>query len=64
MASLPPRPPGTTAEELTVHFHIGFLEWVVFLMYYLITKAIFCLINLETRRNNLHVPAAVSGLFS
>jgi len=46
------------------HFHIGFFELLVWLMYYFIAKAIFLFINIETRRNRWHVPAAVSGLFS
>jgi hypothetical protein len=46
------------------HFHIGFFEFLVFAMYYAILKAVFLLINIESRRGKLHVPAAVSGLFS
>jgi hypothetical protein len=46
------------------HFHIGFFEFLVWLMYYLIAKAIFLLINIESRRGKLHVPAGVSGLLS
>lgn len=41
---------------------VGFFEFLVFVMYYIILKAIIQLINLETRRNGLLVPAAVSGL--
>jgi hypothetical protein len=46
------------------HFHIGFFEALVWLMYYLIFKAVFLFINIEARRNRWHVPAGVSGLFS
>ena len=46
------------------HFHIGFFEFLVWLMYYLIAKALFLLINIESRRGKLHVPSAVAGLFS
>lgn len=44
--------------------HIGLMEFLVFAMYYLILKAVLQLINIESRRNGLTVPAAVSGLFS
>lgn len=47
-----------------MHFHIGVMEFLVWALYYLIFKAIVQIVNLETRRNNWHVPAAVSGLFS
>jgi hypothetical protein len=47
-----------------MHFHIGFAELLVFMLYYVLTKAILLLVNIETRRNHVHVPAAVSGLLS
>lgn len=47
-----------------MHVHIGLLELVTFLMYYIIIKAVLLFVNLEFRRNNIHVPAAVSGLLS
>ena len=47
-----------------MHFHIGFLEFLVWALYYVIFKAFVMLLNLETRRNGWHVPAAVSGLLS
>ena len=47
-----------------MHFHIGFAEFVVFALYYVILKAFLQILNLETRRNGWHVPAAVSGLYS
>lgn len=47
-----------------MHVHIGIMELFVFMLYYILTKAILLLINLETRRNKVHVPAAVSGLLS
>lgn len=43
---------------------VGFFEFLVFALYYVILKALIQLINLETRRNGLTVPAAVSGLFA
>ena len=46
------------------HFHIGFFEFLVWLAYYAIAKALFLFINIESRRGKLHVPSAVSGLFS
>lgn len=47
-----------------MHFHIGIAELFVFALYYVIIKAIFLVVNLEFRRNNVHVPAAVTGLLS
>jgi hypothetical protein len=43
---------------------IGFFEFLVFALYYVILKAAIQLLNLETRRNGLTLPAAVSGLFA
>jgi hypothetical protein len=43
---------------------VGFFEFLVFALYYVIFKALIQLINLETRRNGLTIPAAVSGLFA
>lgn len=40
------------------------MEFVCFLMYYIIAKAFLLVINLEFRRNKIHVPAAISGLLS
>lgn len=39
-------------------------EFLVFVLFYVILKAILAIVNIETRRNNLHVPAAVAGLFA
>jgi Flp pilus assembly protein protease CpaA len=47
-----------------MHLHIGFLEFLIFALYYFLLKALLCIANLEFRRNSMHVPAAVSGLFS
>lgn len=47
-----------------MHFHIGFFEFMIFGLMLIAWKAIFQFINLETRRNKWHVPAAVSGLLS
>ena len=49
---------------MTVHFHIGLMEFLVFALYYFILKAILMLIHLETRRGAKKTPAAVTGLFS
>jgi hypothetical protein len=46
------------------HFHIGLFEFAVWLMYYVIAKGLFLLINIEARRMKWHVPAAVSGLIA
>lgn len=46
------------------HLHIGLAEFLVFALYYIILKATVQVINVETRRNGMHVPAAVSGLLS
>ena len=47
-----------------MHFHIGLMEFFVFALYYVILKAILLVINAETRRNGLKVPAGVSGLLA
>lgn len=47
-----------------MHFHIGFFEFLVWALYYVLFKAVILFIHLEVRRNNWHVPAAVSGLFA
>jgi hypothetical protein len=44
--------------------HIGLMEFLVFALYYIILKALIQLINIETRRNGLTVPAGVSGLLA
>lgn len=44
--------------------HIGLLEFLVFAFYYIILKALIQLINIETRRAGLTVPAGVSGLLA
>jgi hypothetical protein len=46
------------------HLHIGLLEFITFALYYIILKAVLQFINVETRRNGFHVPAAVSGLLA
>lgn len=43
---------------------VDFMHFLVFLMYYIITKAVMLIVNIETRRNNIHIPAAVAGLLS
>lgn len=47
-----------------MHVHIGLMEFLVFVFYYVILKAFLQILNIETRRNGWHVPAAVSGLYS
>lgn len=47
-----------------MHFHIGFMEFMVFALYYFILKAILLVINIETRRSGMKVPAGVSGLLA
>jgi hypothetical protein len=47
-----------------LHFHIGFFEFLMWVAYYLIFKALVVIINIEARRNQWHIPAAVAGLFS
>lgn len=47
-----------------MHLHIGFAEFAVFLLYYLVAKALIQFINIEARRNGLTVVAGVSGLFA
>jgi len=42
---------------------VGFFEFLVFALYYIILKAIVQLINIESRRNGYTVLAGVSGLF-
>ena len=46
------------------HFHIGFFEFLVWLLYYFLAKMLFLFINIESRRAGWHVPSAVAGLFS
>lgn len=47
-----------------MHFHIGFFEFLMWVAYYLIFKAFVVFLNIEARRNQWHIPAAVAGLFS
>ena len=47
-----------------MHVHIGVMELITFICYYIIVKAFVLITNLELRRNKIHVPAAVSGLLS
>jgi len=46
-----------------MHLHIGLVEFLIFVMYYLILKAILQVINIEARRSGSSVLAGVSGLF-
>lgn len=47
-----------------MHLHIGLLELLIFACYYVIVKALFQLINIEARRNNMTTLAGVSGLLA
>jgi hypothetical protein len=47
-----------------MHLHIGFMEFLVFALYYVLMKALLQFINIETRRAGLKVPAGVSGLLA
>ena len=40
------------------------IEFLTFALFYFILKAVLLIVNIEMRRNNLHVPAAVAGLFA
>ena len=43
---------------------IGVEGFLVFLLYFVLAKALFHFINVESRRNGWHVPAGVSGLLA
>ena len=47
-----------------MHVHIGFLEFVVFALYYVILKAVLQLLNIEARRSGSKTLAGVTGLFA
>ena len=47
-----------------MHLHIGFAEFLVFALYYIVLKALIQFINIEARRNGWTVPAGVSGLLA
>jgi hypothetical protein len=47
-----------------MHVHIGFVEFLVFALYYLILKAVLQVINIEARRSGSTTLAGVSGLFA
>lgn len=47
-----------------MHWDIGLLGFIAFLAYYVLAKALLQFINLEARRNNWKLPAAVSGLLA
>jgi hypothetical protein len=44
--------------------HVGFLEFLIFCLYYIILKGVLQLLNIETRRSGNTTLAGVSGLFS
>ena len=41
-----------------------FIEFITFVCFYVILKALLQLLNVEARRQGWHVPSAVSGLFA
>lgn len=43
---------------------IGLLQFVVWVFYYVLFKAILVFINVEARRSGWTIPAGVSGLLS
>jgi hypothetical protein len=47
-----------------MHFHIGAMEFLVFVAYYFILKAILLVINLECRRSGHRTSAGVTGLLA
>jgi hypothetical protein len=47
-----------------MHLHIGLVEFLIFVLYYLILKAAIQFINIEARRSGSSVLAGVSGLFA
>ena len=47
-----------------MHVHIGFMEFIVFAMYYVILKLIMHFINIETRRSGSSTVAGVTGLLA
>jgi len=46
------------------HVHVGLMEFIVWVGYFVIFKALMHVINIETRRAGLHIPAGVSGLLA
>ena len=47
-----------------MHLHIGFVEFLIFALYYVILKFVIHFINVETRRSGSKVCAGVSGLLA
>ena len=47
-----------------MHVHIGFLEFLIFTMYWVILKLIIHFINIEARRSGSKVLSGVSGLLA
>lgn len=44
--------------------HVGFIDFIVWVLYYVIFKALMHVVNVETRRNGLSTPAALTGLLA
>jgi hypothetical protein len=44
--------------------HIGLMEFLVFLLYYIVAKALIQFLNIEFRRNGLTTAAGVTGLLA
>jgi hypothetical protein len=47
-----------------MHWDIGLAGFVAFTAYYIILKAALQLLNVETRRSGMKIPAALSGLLA
>ena len=47
-----------------MHVHIGFAEFIIFALYYVLLKAALQLLNIEARRNGSKTLAGVSGLLA
>jgi hypothetical protein len=47
-----------------MHVHIGFMEFIVFAMYYVILKLIVHFIQIESRRGGSSTLAGVTGLLA
>lgn len=47
-----------------MHLHVGLAEFIVWLLYYVIAKALFQLVNIEARRNGNKTVAGCAGLLA
>lgn len=44
--------------------HVGFIDFIVWVLYYVIFKALMHVVNVETRRSGMRTPAGLSGLLA